>query len=70
MSLVLNILGRIAFIKMDKGILYQAYYTFFVLAFAEELVKFLTFKKLLKKNDYAYSWFNLTIFMVIVGLGF
>ena len=51
-------------------ILKEAYHTFFVLAFAEELVKFLMFKYLLKKNPGEYSWFNITMFMTIVGIGF
>lgn len=67
---ILYILGKIAFLKIDNEILYQAYYNFIVLAFAEELVKFLSFRKILKTTSYSYSWFSLTIFMVIVGIGF
>ena len=67
---VLFIIGKISGLEKISPLLYQFYYTFFALAFAEELVKFLTFKKVLKKNQYEYSWFNLTIIMVMVGLGF
>lgn len=69
-SLFLYILGRIMFIWIKNDLLYRAYHTFFVLAFSEELIKFLTFKKVIKKNTYPYSWFNITIIMTIVGLGF
>lgn len=54
-----------------KGTLaYAAIHTFFVLAFAEELAKFLVFRSLLKNNEFQYSWFNITILMTIIGLGF
>ena len=70
MSAFFQIIGRLSGLHKFNDILYQAYYKFIVLAFAEELVKFLTFKSVLKKNEYEYSWFNLTVFMIIVGIGF
>ena len=69
-SAILYILGKLAFLKIDNELLYQAYYKFIVLAFAEELVKFLSFRKILKTTSYNYSWFSITIFMVIIGIGF
>lgn len=69
-SLLLNVFCSVVLHSIKDTLLYKAFYTFFVLAFAEELVKYLAFKKLIKKFDYNYSWFNLTIFMTIVGLGF
>lgn len=66
----LSIVGNLSGLKDYNIILYKAYYTFFVLAFSEELAKFLMFKSLLKKNPKDYSWFNLTILMTIVGIGF
>lgn len=67
---LLYIIGRLSGLWKINTLLYQAYYTFIVLAFAEELIKFLTFRSILKKNSYEYSWFNVTIFMIIIGLGF
>ena len=67
-SAALHILGRLLHIGGGEGLLYQAYYKFIVLALAEEVVKFLTFRKVLRK--YRYSWLMATVFMVIVGLGF
>lgn len=69
-SEILYIFGKIAFLKVDNELLYQVYYNFIVLAFAEELVKFLFFRKILKTTSYNYSWYSLTIFMVIIGIGF
>ena len=69
-SAILYIIGKLSGIERISPLLYQFYYTFFTLAFAEELAKFLAFKKVLKKNQYEYSWFSLTIIMIMVGLGF
>ncbi|MBQ2639385.1 MAG: PrsW family intramembrane metalloprotease [Bacilli bacterium] len=69
-SLAFAIIGIIFKLLKINPIIYQAYYTFIVLALSEELIKFLTFKKVIKKNKYKYNWYNLTIFMTIVGLGF
>ncbi len=52
------------------ALLYQLVYTFIVLAFAEELVKFLCFKGVLKKRYNAYSWADVVAFMVIIGTSF
>ena len=51
-------------------LLYQAVYTFIVLAFSEELMKYLAFRRFLNKTAYAYSWLELVVLMAIVGLGF
>ena len=66
----LSIIGNLTGLKEANPLLYQFYYTVIVLAFAEELLKFLVFKRVLKKNDYPYSWYDLTILMMLVGLGF
>ena len=51
-------------------LVYQFIYKFFVLAFVEELVKFLAYKDLLKKYPGEWTWADLTAFMVIIGTGF
>lgn len=51
-------------------LLYQAMYTFLVLAFSEELMKYLAFRRFLRKTEYAYSRQELPVLMTIVGLGF
>ena len=51
-------------------LVYQFFYKFIVLAFAEELVKFFCFKNLLKNYPGEWTWADLTAFMVIVGTGF
>ena len=69
-SAILFIIGRIMHYFYPNELVYQMYYTIVVLAFSEELIKFILFKKLIKKNDYKYSMFNLTIIMTIIGIGF
>lgn len=51
-------------------LLYAAIYNFIVLAFAEELVKYLSFRFLLKKKRGNYSWADVVAFMVIIGTAF
>ena len=51
-------------------LIHRAIYTFIVLAFAEELVKYLAFRLLLKKNYNDYTWADVTAFMVIIGTAF
>ncbi|MBR2067436.1 MAG: PrsW family intramembrane metalloprotease [Solobacterium sp.] len=59
------------FIYKDMPVLlYQALYKFIVLAFAEELVKYILFKKVLKRRNYTCSWADITAFMVIIGTAF
>jgi len=67
LSFVLYILGNIA-MRDRETLIYQAYYKFFVLAFAEELVKFLTMRKIIRSRE--ASWLEITIIMALVGLGF
>lgn len=69
-SAILYIIGNISGISKISDILYQAYYKFIVLAFSEEIIKYITFKKILKDNTYKYSWFDVTMLMTLVGLGF
>lgn len=73
LSAILYILSRVlkaALLKDVNVLVYQAIYTFIVLAFAEEITKYLTFRFVLKKNPYAYSWADVTAFMVIIGTAF
>ena len=69
-SIIFYLVGKLSGLEKINPLLYQVYYTFIALAFAEELIKFLTFKRVLKKNEYEYSWFDLTIIMIMIGLGF
>lgn len=48
----------------------EIYYNFVLLAFSEELAKFITFKNIVKKNTYNYSLLDILCLMVIVALGF
>ncbi len=57
-------------LKDAHPILYMAIREFIGVAFAEEIVKFLTFRSVLKRNNYPYSWFDAVVLMTIVGTGF
>ena len=53
-----------------KPLLYQFIYNFIVIALSEENFKFLTFKRVLVKNDYPCSWLDISVLMTITGIGF
>ena len=57
-------------LKDSHVILYSFLHSFIALAFAEELIKYVFFRRILKKNERAYSRLELTILMTIVGMGF
>lgn len=69
-SAVFQIIISLTGVKKANELLYDALHNFIVLAFAEELVKYLTFRGVLKKTDYAVSWLDVTALMTIVGIGF
>ena len=69
-SFLFTLIGGILGVKKLHPLLYQAFHTFIVLALAEEYVKFKVFKKVLKKNTYDYSWYDVTLIMTIIGFGF
>jgi RsiW-degrading membrane proteinase PrsW (M82 family) len=61
---------RLTGLHHTNPLLYQALYTFIVLALMEEAAKYWGFKRILKKTDYAYSWLDTAVLMTIIGLGF
>ena len=64
------ILLRLTGLHNTHPLLYQALYTFIVLALSEEVAKYFALKKVLKETEYPYSWLDVTAFMTIVGIGF
>ncbi len=69
-SFLFTIVEGLIGLKDLNPLLYRAIHTFITIAFAEEIVKFLVFRNVVKKNSYEYSWFDLTGLMILVGLGF
>lgn len=67
---ILSAVLKLALLKDVNILVYQAIYTFVVLAFAEEIIKYFTFRFVLKRNPYAYSWADVVAFMVIIGTAF
>ncbi len=61
-----NALTTFVFPDMN-ALLSEAIYAFIVLAFSEELVKYIMFRQLLKKKFNDYSWADVTAYMVIIG---
>lgn len=73
LSGILFILSTVMKFTLLKGVdilVYRAIYTFVVLALAEELIKFLTLRFVLKRKPYACSWADVVAFMVIIGTAF
>lgn len=64
----LHLLGIITGLAKANPYVYQFYYTFCVLAFSEELCKFLMMRRVIKDGN--YSQLTITIVMALVGLGF
>ena len=56
--------------KQSNPLLYQVLHNFVVLALVEEAVKYLTARRVMKKNEYPYSWLDVTAMMTLVGMGF
>ena len=65
-QILLGLLG----IRDRHPLLYQAFYTFIVLALVEEFVKFRVSRKTLRETDYPYSWVDVTAVMTIAAVGF
>jgi RsiW-degrading membrane proteinase PrsW (M82 family) len=67
---ILNIVLKLTVLGNSNTLIYKAIYNFIVLAFAEEIVKFVLFRLLLKKKLYSYTFADVVTFMVIIGLAF
>ena len=70
LDVVLVLIGNFAKLKDLGPIIYDFYRTFIMFAFAEELWKYVCFKGILKKSECNYSWYDVTAFMTVVGIGF
>ena len=70
LSAIFNIIIRLTGIRDVNPLLYEGLYKFIVLALAEEIVKFLMFKRTVKKTKYQVSWLDAAVLMTIVGIGF
>ena len=70
LDIVLILLRNYVFLRNAGDFAKAAYYDFVLHAFAEELVKFLLFRRVLDKTGYSFSWRDLTAFMICVAVGF
>ena len=67
---VLHILGILVGLRDAGWVVWEAFQCFILFALLEESYKFLFFKKVLRKTECDCSWYDVTAFMVLVGLGF
>ncbi len=69
-DLVLAVIGYFTHISDISEVLWEFYRTFIMFALVEELWKFLCFRRILKKTECEYSWYDTAAFMTMVGVGF
>ncbi len=69
-ALILNVISSQIRPLHDNAIPWDIFKAFVVFALTEEFWKYYFFRRTLKKNAYAYSWYDVTALMTIVGLGF
>ena len=66
----MNFVLKLTVFKGIPVLAYQAIYNFIVLALAEEAVKYVSFRLIIKKRNAAYSWADIVAVMVILGAAF
>ena len=69
-AFVLHIIGNLAGLKNAGWVVREGYQCFILYALMEELYKFLFFRRVLRKTECDCSWYDVTAFMVLVGVGF
>ena len=69
-ALVLDLAGSVSGLNKAGWVVWEGYKAFVLFALTEELFKFLLFKRVLKKTQCSCSWYDMTAFMTIVGIGF
>ena len=73
LSAILHVLSSVlkyAFLRDTNVLVNKAIYNFIVLAFAEEIIKYLVLRFVLKRNPCDCSWADVVAFMVIIGSAF
>ena len=69
-SALSHIVVRLTGFHESNPLLYQALYTFIVLALVEEIMKYRAFRKVWKKTDYPCSWLDVVCLCTIAAIGF
>ena len=67
---IMNGVLRMTVLKDIPVLVYKLIYNFVVLALAEEIVKYVALRLVLKKKNYAYTWADVAAFMVVIGTAF
>ena len=69
-AFALHVIGSVAGLKNASWVFREGFQCFILYALVEELFKFLFFRGVLRKTDCDCSWYDITAFMVLVGVGF
>ena len=69
-AFVLDLIGSVTGLKKAGWFVWGLYQSFFLFALTEELFKFLLFRRVLRKTECDCSWYDITVFMTLVGVGF
>ena len=69
-SFLFSLIERFVLANFVDEIPLVFYHTYIVLAFSEELVKYMTLHRLLKKSPQPYTYLSIISCMTLVGLGF
>ncbi len=67
---LLTAILKYSFFKDIPVLAYKAVYNFVVLAFVEEIIKYASFRLLLKHKKGPYSWSDLVALMIVIGTAF
>ena len=70
LALIFSIIWGITGVGQSSPLLKKAFSAFIRAAFVEELVKYLTVNKVIKKNIDTVSWLDCITYSAIVGIGF
>ena len=70
LSFLLNIVEVFSGVRDLGPLATDAFHTIIVLALCEEVTKFLVFRYFIKKANYSFSWLDLVVTMMMVGIGF
>ena len=70
LALAFNIVWNITGLGQSSPLLKKAFSAFILAAFVEELVKYLTATRVIRKNHDTVSWLDCIAFVAIVGIGF
>ena len=70
LALIFNLAWNLSGLNQSAPLIKEAFKAFILAAFVEELVKYLTANKMIRKNMDHISWLDCIAYVAIVGIGF